>query len=125
MSDAFDSSRAPEPVGAFPHARRAGSLLFCSGIGPRTRGTSDIPADFEAQCRTVFDNVRRVVEDAGSRWEQIVDVTTFLTDMARDFPTYNRLWAEYFPTSSPARTTVEVTGLPTPISIELKVIATL
>ena len=133
----FVSDRAPEPVGAFPHARRAGSLLFCSGIGPRSRGQHTIPGvtlddtgrivdyDFELQGRTVLENVRRVVEDAGSSWDGIVDVTAFLTDMTRDFPVWNRLWAEYFPDDPPARTTVEVSRLPTPIAIELKVIATL
>lgn len=137
MSDPFVSSRAPEPVGAFPHARRAGTLLFCSGIGPRRRGEPGIPGvvtdaagavisyDFEVQCRTVLDNVRRVVEDAGSGWDRIVDVTAFLTDLARDFPAWNRLWAEAFPVNPPSRTTVEVRRLPTPIAIELKVIATI
>ncbi|MGH7658109.1 MAG: RidA family protein [Gemmatimonadales bacterium] len=133
--DRFISKRAPEPVGAFPHARRAGNLLFCSGIGPRVRGTKDIPGvkldsegnvlsyDFETQCRQVFENVRAVVEEAGSSWSRIVDVTVFLTDMKRDFPAYNRLYAEYFAENQPARTTVEVNRLPTPIAIELKVVA--
>lgn len=131
------STRAPEPVGPFPHAKRVGHLLFLSGIGPRRRGASDIPGvtldaegrvvayDIEAQCRAVFENVRLVLEDAGSSWERIVDVTVFLTDMKRDFPTFNRLWAEYFRGSRPARTTVEVAALPTPIAVELKVIATI
>jgi 2-aminomuconate deaminase len=135
--DRIDSSRAPEPVGAFPHARRVGNLLFLSGIGPRRRGSQEIPGvtldahgnitayDIEAQCRQVFENVRTVLEDAGSRWENIVDVTVFLTHMKADFPTYNRLYAEYFRNVDAARTTVEVGSLPTPIAIELKVIATL
>jgi 2-aminomuconate deaminase len=131
------SARAPEAVGAFPHARRAGNLLFLSGMGPRVRGRSDVPGvtldgqgdvvsyEFESQCRAVFENVRAVLEDAGSAWENIVDVTVFLTDMRRDFPTFNRLWAEHFADRRPARTTVEVRRLPTPIAIELKVIATI
>ena len=131
------SSRAPEPVGAFPHARRVGSLLFLSGMGPRSRGSSSIPGvtldaagrvaavDIEAQCRAVFDNVRTVLEDAGSGWDRIVDVTVFLTDMKRDFPTFNRLYAEAFADNQPTRTTVEVGALPTPIAVELKVIATI
>lgn len=123
--DRVFSSRAPAPAGAFPHARRAGQLLFLSGIGPRRPGSHEIPHGFEAQCRAVFDNVRVVVEDAGSSWDRIVDVTTFLTNMREDFPVYNRLWAEYFGDASPARTTVEVTRLPTPIAIELKVVATI
>jgi len=130
------SDRAPEPVGAFPHARRVGNLLFLSGIGPRDRGRREIPGvtlgedgrvvsyDIETQCRAVFRNVRTVLEDAGSSWERIVDVTVFLTDMKRDFPTFNRLWAESFPTRPPARTTIEVGSLPTPIAVELKVVAT-
>ena len=129
------SSRAPEPVGAYPHARRAGNLLFLSGIGPRRRGSKEIPGvrlrpdgsvesyDIEAQCRSVFDNVRTVLEDAGARFEDLVDVTVFLTDMKRDFAAYNRLYAEYFAGARPCRTTVEVTALPTPIAIELKCIA--
>ena len=133
--DEIVSSRAPEPVGAFPHARRVGDLLFLSGIGPRARGRSEIPGvtldgagnvvayDIEAQCRAVFDNVRLVLEDAGARWEDIVDVTAFLTDMKNDFPTFNRLYAEAFASNRPTRTTIEVGSLPTPIAVELKVIA--
>lgn len=131
------SSRAPEPVGPYPHARRAGNLLFLSGIGPRVRGAAEVPGvtlggdgevvsyDFERQCRQVLANVRAVLEDAGSSWDRIVDVTAFLTDLKRDFAAFNRLYAEAFPTAQPTRTTVEVTRLPTPIAIELKVIATI
>jgi 2-aminomuconate deaminase len=139
MSDVTHSDRAPEPVGLYPHARRVGNLLFLSGVGPRKKGTKEIPGvtlaadgtvaayDIEAQTRSVFDNVRTILEDAGSSWERLVDVTVYLTDMRRDFPTYNRLWAEYFgqvPTP-PCRTTVEINRLPTPIAIELKCIATI
>jgi 2-aminomuconate deaminase len=123
-------------VGAYPHARRVGNLLFLSGIGPRKRGTREIPGvtrdedgnvvdhDIEAQCRSVFENLKVILEDAGSSWSRIVDVTVFLTHMKEDFPAFNRLYAEYFPTHPPARTTIEVTALPTPIAVELKVIAT-
>ena len=133
--NAIHSDKAPEPVGAYPHARRVGNLLFLSGIGPRQKGTKVIPgvtldadgkilsADIEAQCRSVFDNVRTVLEASGSRWENLVDVTVYLTHMKRDFATYNKLWAEYFHTSPPCRTTVEILSLPTPIAIELKCIA--
>ena len=136
MNDgAFDSTRAPEPVGLYPHARRVGSLLFLSGVGPRQRGTKVIPGvelndageivayDIETQCRSVFENVRAIVEDAGSSWDKIVDVTVFLTNMKDDFAAYNRVYAEYFADNRPCRTTVEVGALPTPIAIELKVIA--
>jgi len=131
------SRRAPEPVGAYPHAKRVGNLLFLSGIGPRQRGSKAIPGvtldekgnvtahDIEAQCRAVLDNVRAVLEDAGSSWDRIVDVTVFLTHMKEDFSTFNRLYAEYFATNQPTRTTIEVTRLPTSIAIELKVIATI
>jgi 2-aminomuconate deaminase len=137
------SSRAPEPVGAFPHAKRVGHLLFLSGIGPRKRGSKEIPGvmlnddgtiksyDIETQCRAVFDNVRYVLEDAGSKWENIVDVLVLLTNMKDDFSAYNKLYAEYFagpPDSgkpNPTRTTIEINCLPTPIAIELKVIATI
>jgi 2-aminomuconate deaminase len=140
MSDPKDdvvSSRAPEPVGPFPHAKRVGNLLFLSGIGPRKRNSKEIPGvtfgpdgevasyDIEKQCRAVFANVRTVLEDAGADWEQIVDVTVFLTDMKRDFATFNRIYGEHFRDNRPARTTVEVNRLPTPIAIELKVIASL
>jgi 2-aminomuconate deaminase len=129
------SPRAPEPFGAFPHAKQVGNLIFVSGIGPRQRGSREIPGvtldasgnilnyDFETECRAVFENVRLVVEDAGSSWERIVDVTGFLTNMKADFALYNRLYAEFFATNQPARTTVEVSRLPTPIAVELKVIA--
>ena len=125
MSDPRDteSSRAPEPVGAFPHAKRVGGFLFLSGIGPRKRGTSEIPSTFEAQTLAVFENVRLVLEDAGASWEDIVDVTVFLTDMKRDFQAFNRLYAAAFANNKPTRTTVEVGALPTPIDVELKVIA--
>lgn len=135
MGDEVTSGRAPEPVGAFPHARRVGPFLFLSGIGPRKRGSKEIPGvtvgpdgnvtdyDIEIQTRAVFENVRLVLEDAGARWEDIVDVTVFLTDMKRDFPTFNRLYSEHFHTNRPTRTTVEVGALPTPIAVELKVIA--
>jgi 2-aminomuconate deaminase len=138
MPESFESSRAPEPVGAFPHAKRVGNLLFLSGIGPRVRGSKEIPGvnldsagnvlsyNIETQCRAVFENVRLVLEDAGASWSDIVDVTVFLTNMKKDFPIYNKLYAEYFAGDgqpNPTRTTVEVTALPTPIAIELKVIA--
>jgi len=131
------SSRAPKPVGLYPHARRVGNLLFLSGIGPREPGEDGtrvpgnvfdaagnlVQYDIAAQCHSVFRNVRAVLEDAGSSWENIVDVTVFLTNMKDDFATYNRIYAEYFASNRPARTTVEVSRLPTPIAIELKVIA--
>ena len=123
MSAGIHSPRAPQPVGLYPHARRAGGLLFLSGIGPRRPGTDEIPPGFEEQCRSVFENVRLVLEDAGARFEDLVDVTVFLTDMKRDFATMNRLYAEYFAAARPCRTTVEVGALPTAISIELKCIA--
>ena len=137
MDDSIESSRAPEPVGPYPHARRVENLLFLSGVGPRERGTKKIPGvelndageivsyDIEMQCRSVFQNVRYILEDAGSSWENIVDVTVFLTNMKDDFVTYNKIYAEYFADNRPARTTVEVGALPTPIAIELKVIATI
>ena len=136
-NDAINSSRAPEPVGLYPHARRVGNLLFLSGVGPRERGTKKIPGveldlsgnilsyNIETQCRSVFQNVRFILEDAGASWNDIVDVTVFLTNMKEDFPTYNRIYAEYFAENRPCRTTVEITSLPTPIAIELKVIAAL
>jgi 2-aminomuconate deaminase len=117
------SSRAPEPVGAFPHAKRVGDFLFLSGIGPRKRGSKEIPKGIEAQTLAVFQNIRLVLEDAGASWDDIVDVTVFLTDMNADFPAFNRLYAEHFATNRPTRTTIEVGALPTPIAVELKVIA--
>lgn len=135
MTESITSHRAPEPVGAFPHAKRVGDLLFLSGIGPRKRGAKEIPGvtlddqgritayDIEVQCRTVFDNVRTVLEDAGACWDDIVDVTVFLTNMKDDFSKFNPIYAEYFKSNQPTRTTLEVNCLPTPIAIELKVIA--
>lgn len=139
MSDhnTINSSRAPEPVGAYPHARRLGNLLFLSGVGPRERGTKVIPGvtldeagniisyDIAAQCHSVFNNVRMILEEAGSKWENMIDVTVFLTNMKDDFKIYNQLYAEYFKNANPCRTTVEINCLPTPIAIELKVIATI
>lgn len=134
--DIIQSSKAPEPVGLYPHARRVGDLLFLSGVGPRERGSKKIPGveldangevvsyDIETQCHSVFKNVRYILEDAGSSWGKLVDVTVFLTDMKRDFAAYNRIYAEYFKDNQPCRTTVEINRLPTPIAIELKCIAT-
>ena len=130
------SQKAPEPVGLYPHARKVGNLLFLSGIGPRERGKKEIPGveldnqsnilsyDIETQCHSVFKNVRIVLEDSGSNWENLVDVTVFLTKMKEDFEIYNRIYAEYFKDNQPCRTTVEIISLPTPIAIELKCIAT-
>ncbi len=131
----FNTQAAPPPVGLYPHARRAGNLLFLSGVGPRAASGTAIPGviqdetgavigkDIEAQCHSVFRNVRTILEAAGARWEDLVDVTVFLTDMKNDFPVYNRLWAEYFKDVRPCRTTLEINCLPTPIAIELKCIA--
>lgn len=136
-SEKFDSQKAPEPVGAYPHARRVGNLLFLSGVGPRERGTKKIPGveldkngeiisyDIEKQCISVFNNVKTIVEESGAKWENVVDVTVFLTNMKADFKAYNKLYAEFFKDNQPCRTTLEIKSLPTPIAIELKVIATI
>ena len=133
----IQAADAPPPVGAYPHARRVGNLLFLSGLGPRPADGGAVPGvqvdgdgnvvdyDIEAQCHAVFDNVRTVLASAGATWTDLVDVTVFLTDIERDFETYNRIYAEYFSEDGPTRTTVEVTRLPTPIAIELKCIAAL
>jgi 2-aminomuconate deaminase len=139
MSDSIHARNAPAPVGAYPHARRVGNLLFLSGVGPRTPGSNAIPGnvhddagrlvhyDIEAQCRQVFANVRAVLEASDARWEDLIDVTVFLTDMTRDFAPYNRIYAEYFDdaATAPCRTTLGITALPTPIAIELKCVAVL
>ncbi len=135
MSDSISSDKAPEPVGPYPHARKVGNLLFLSGVGPRKRGSKEIPGvtldpsgniiayNIEEQCRSVFQNVKYILEASGSKWENLVDVTVFLTNMKDDFATYNKVYKEYFVTNQPCRTTVEITALPTPIAIELKCIA--
>ncbi len=137
QNDRIHSSKAPEPVGSYPHARRVGNLLFLSGVGPRERGTKKIPGveldekgnivsyDIATQCHSVFRNIGYILEEAGSGWDKIVDVTVFLTNMKDDFATYNKLYAEYFKDNQPCRTTLEINCLPTPIAIELKVIATI
>lgn len=137
MNDAIQTDTAPAPVGAYPHARRVGDLLFLSGIGPRTPGSDAIPGnvhddggnqvghDIAAQTRQVFANVHAVLEASGARWEDLVDITVFLTDMAGDFKGYNAVWKEFFPdpAAAPCRTTLGITALPTPIAIELKCVA--
>jgi 2-aminomuconate deaminase len=137
MNKTVRAANAPKPVGAYPHARRVGNLLFLSGVGPRDPVTNAIIGntydahgrllsyDIEAQCRAVFANVRTILEASGAHWEDLVDVTVFLTDIARDFAGYNRVYAEYFTAAQPCRTTVGITALPTPIAIELKCIAVL
>ena len=137
MSGIIRTDAAPAPVGAYPHARHVGDLLFLSGVGPRQPGSNAIPGnvcdehgqlvayDFEAQCRQVFANVRAVLTASGAAWADLVEVTVFLTDMQRDFATYNRLYAEYFAGIDACRTTVGISALPTPIAIELKCIAAL
>ncbi|MDP6570838.1 MAG: Rid family hydrolase [Candidatus Marinimicrobia bacterium] len=136
-SEKFNSQKAPEPVGLYPHARKVGDLLFLSGVGPRERGKKEIPGvtvddngnivsyDIEAQCHSVFTNVKAILEESGSSWDKLVDVTVFLTNMKDDFATYNKIYAEYFKENQPCRTTVEINCLPTPIAIELKCIATI
>ena len=133
----FESDKVPKPIGAYPHARKIGKLLFLSGVGPRKQNSNEIPGveldkdgnvishDIVAQCHSVFNNIRIILEESGSNWDNLVDVTVFLTDMRRDFDTYNRIYTDYFKTNQPCRTTVEVTSLPTPIAIELKCIATI
>lgn len=137
MSSILNSDKAPEPVGLYPHARKVGNLLFLSGVGPRKKGSKEIPGvtldekgnivsyDIEQQCHSVFQNVRYVLEASGSKWENLVDVTVFLTNMKKDFPIYNKIYAEYFKDNLPCRTTIEISSLPTPIAIELKCIATI
>ena len=137
MSEKFSTDKAPKPVGLYPHARQVGNLLFLSGIGPREAGTNHIPGneydsegrlvkyDIAAQCHSVFNNVKTVLEESGSEWNSMVDVTVFLTNMKDDFKTYNELYAQYFKDAQPCRTTVEIKSLPTQIAIELKVIATI
>jgi len=134
-SDTIKTTDAPQPVGTYPHAKRLGNLLFLSGIGPRPAGGGPVPGvtlnddgdvssyDIETQCHAVFANVRAVLDSAGADWEDLVDVTVYLTDIRSDFETYNRVYAEYFSSNGPTRTTVEVNRLPTPIAIELKCIA--
>lgn len=136
-SEKIESSKAPEPVGLYPHARRVGNLLFLSGVGPREKGSKKIPGvelddagniisyDIEKQCHSVFQNIKYILEDAGSSWNKIIDVTVFLTNMKDDFPIYNKIWADYFKENPPCRTTIEINKLPTPIAIELKVLAIL
>ena len=137
MTDKTLTDKAPKPVGAYPHSRKVGNLLFLSGIGPRKPGTDEIPGleldqkgniikyDIEAECHSVFANVKTVLEESGSSWNKLIDVTVFLTNMKDDFATYNKVYAEYFQEIQPCRTTVEVKSLPTPIAIELKCMATI
>jgi len=137
MKKGIISEKAPKPVGLYPHSREVGNLLFLSGVGPRKPETDEIPGlelnengqilsyDIAQQCRSVFENVRIILEASESQWENLVDVTVFLTNMKDDFEIYNKIYAEYFKNNQPCRTTVEVTSLPTPIAIELKCIATL
>jgi 2-aminomuconate deaminase len=137
MNDVVRTDNAPKPVGAYPHARRVGNLLLLSGVGSRTPVTNEIPGnvydaagklvsyDIQAQCRQVFANVRAILEASGSRWEDLVDVTVYLTDIERDFAAYNRVYAEHFHDPLPCRTTLGITALPTQIAIELKCIAAL
>lgn len=137
MSEIINTNQAAAPLGAYPHARRVGNLLFLSGIGSRNPKDNSIPGleldtngnilkyDIEAECHSVFANVKAVLEASGSSWDKIIDVTVFLTNMKKDFPVYNKIYADYFTTVQACRTTVEVKSLPTPIAIELKVIATI
>ena len=136
-NEGIKTKKAPDPVGAYPHARKVGNLLFLSGVGPRVAGTDKIPGveldengniisyAIEAQCHSVFKNIKTILEEAGSSWDKLVDVTVFLTNMKGDFKTYNRIYAEYFKENQPCRTTIEINCLPTPIAIELKCIATI
>jgi 2-aminomuconate deaminase len=131
----INADKAPDPVGAYPHAKKVGNLLFLSGVGPRKKGSKEIPGvtldergniqsyNIEQQCHAVFENVKFILEASGSSWESLVDVTVFLTDIKKDFSVFNKIYGEYFISNQPCRTTVEVNALPTPIAIELKCIA--
>ena len=133
----FNSQNAPEPVGLYPHARKVGNLLFLSGVGPRQAGKKEIPGvtldsngniksyDIEIQCHSVFSNIKSILNDSGSSWENLIDVTVFLTNMKDDFAIYNNIYSVYFKDNQPCRTTIEINSLPTPIAIELKCIATI
>ena len=133
----FNSDRAPRSVGLYPHARKVGNLLFLSGVGPRKAGQTNIPGvtlnengeiesyDIEKQCHSVFANIKYILEDSGSSWENIIDVQVFLTNMKDNFKAYNKIYADYFKDNQPCRTTIEIKSLPTPIAIELKIIATI
>ena len=137
MNENIKTDKAPQPVGSYPHARRVGNLLFLSGVGPRRPGTNVIPGlmmdgqgnpvghDIDAQCHSVFENVKIILDESGSHWENLVDVTVFLTNMKRDFDIFNKIYSDFFKNNQPCRTTVEVNCLPTPIAIELKCIATI
>jgi 2-aminomuconate deaminase len=137
MSEIIKTENAAKPLGAYPHARRVGNLLFLSGIGSRSAKDNSVPGleldeagniikyDIEAECHSVFENVKAVLEASGSSWEKIIDVTVFLTNMKKDFAIYNKVYGDYFKDVQACRTTVEVKSLPTPIAIELKVIATI
>ena len=137
MNENVKTNKAPDPVGKYPHARKVGNLLFLSGVGPRRPGTNVIPGvmmdgqgnavghDIEAQCHSVFENVRIILKEAGSSWKSLIDITVFLTSISRDFDIFNKIYSDYFTDNQPCRTTVEVNSLPTPIAIELKCIATI
>jgi len=137
MPEIIKTEKAAKPLGAYPHARKVGNLLFLSGIGSRSAIDNKIPGlvqdekgkivsyDIEAECHSVFANVKAVLEASGSSWDKIIDVTVFLTNMKKDFPVYNKIYGEYFQNVEACRTTVEVKSLPTPIAVELKVIATI
>lgn len=139
MSDIINSTQAPDPVGSYPHARKVGNLLFLSGVGPRKKGSAEIPGvtldenrniisyNIEEQCHSVFNNVKHILEASGSHWENLIDITVYLTNMKDDFAVFNKIYATYFPDkdTQPCRTTVEINALPTPIGIELKCIATI
>ncbi len=135
MSEIIHTKRAPEPVGAYPHARKANGFLFLSGVGPRKPGTKEIPGvklsstgeileyDIVAQTESVIENVKIILEDAGSSFDKIVDVQVFLTNMKNDFKKYNEVYAQHFSKIQATRTTIEINALPTPIAVEFKVIA--
>lgn len=139
MSDIINSTQAPDPVGSYPHARKVGNLLFLSGVGPRKKGSAEIPGvtldenrniisyNIEEQCHSVFNNVKHILEASGSHWENLIDITVYLTNMKDDFAVFNKIYTTYFPdkATQPCRTTVEINALPTPIAIELKCIATI
>ena len=131
----FSACRLHKQLGTI-HARKVGNLLFYLELvlakqNPKIPGVKldekgkIIEYDIAAQCHSVFQNIRYILEDAGSSWENIIDVQVFLTNMKDDFKIYNKIYAEYFKDNQPCRTTIEIISLPTPIAIELKVIATI
>lgn len=116
------TDKAPKAIGPYSQAVRSRGLLFCSGQLPMSVEGAMIEGTFEEKVTQVLENLKAVVEEAGSSFGNVLKVTVFLTDL-ENFPAFNEVYAKYFTEHKPARSTIQVAGLPKGSPVEVECIA--